>query len=283
MLPGEAENEAQERGGGVEARPPLGKAERRDSRAASFQDAQHRVLPRIAGQPGPDPGVRVDGFEHPEGEGTDRLSRGRALDRLRHRTGDDVIGGGREKGLLVGDVSVDRPAARRQPHRQRGEGQAVPPSASRISTASASSNADPPDGPGAVAAPVAGTAPSACASPPGGPVRGGVSRIQSFARSDLNQSGLSMGHVDEPCDSERPRQHDTFRGDACLGGGEYVPRPARRRRPARTRPRWCSVERSRRRPGAAPHAGASTTRPAPHRHRAPHVFSIGAGPRKRGP
>lgn len=72
VLPGEAEDEAHQGGGGVELRR-LGHAERLNPPAKAFQDPQRRVLPGIPGELPAYPGVGVDGVEDPEGQGADRV------------------------------------------------------------------------------------------------------------------------------------------------------------------------------------------------------------------
>jgi len=124
VLRGEAEDEAHECGRGVELRV-YGDAERPNLRADTFEYAQDRILPWVTGELPPHPGMGVDGIEHPEGEGSDRVLRPRPAHRFSHDAGDDVVRGRREQLVLVGDVPVDSPASSRQTRRERTEGQSI--------------------------------------------------------------------------------------------------------------------------------------------------------------
>ena len=122
VLYGNAEDVVYERGHGVKLRS-LGDPERLKSAADAFENLQHRGPPGRTEELGADPGVGVDRIEHPKGDGADRLPRLGATDHIAHDTGDDVVGGRRQKIVLVGDVPVDRSAPCRQAGRQRPEGQ----------------------------------------------------------------------------------------------------------------------------------------------------------------
>lgn len=68
VLTGQAQDEAEQSGGGVEL-GLLGNARRRDLRADPLKDAQHGVVSGIAGQLGADPGMRVEHAERERADG----------------------------------------------------------------------------------------------------------------------------------------------------------------------------------------------------------------------
>jgi hypothetical protein len=122
ILSGDAENIVHERGPGVELRF-WGNAERLQAAADAFKYLQHRGPPGFTEQLRAGPGVRVDGIEHPEGNGPDRLSRLRSIGHSGHGAGDDRIGCRCKQLVLIGDVPVDRAAPRGEARCERAKGQ----------------------------------------------------------------------------------------------------------------------------------------------------------------
>ena len=69
--------------------------------------------------------MRIDRVEHAERDEAERRARLGDDDHVVQGAGDHVVSGLREQVVLVGDVPVDRAASRRQPRRERAEGQRV--------------------------------------------------------------------------------------------------------------------------------------------------------------
>jgi hypothetical protein len=113
VLPGNAEDVVQERGGGVELRP-LGHAELLKPPAYALENLQHRRPPGFAEKLSAHPRMGINRFKHAKRDGADCLVRLRTPRYPGHDTSDDVVGGRREQVALVGDMPVDRAASRRQ-------------------------------------------------------------------------------------------------------------------------------------------------------------------------
>jgi len=93
--------------------------------ADSLEDLQRGGLPRLYGELGAHPGVRVDRVEHSPGNVSDSQPRLRSIGSFRHDAGNHCVGGGREELVLVRDMPVDGPAPGCQARRECAEGQGL--------------------------------------------------------------------------------------------------------------------------------------------------------------